>query len=625
MLKLLDPLVSAGLESCHRPIVSGAVEMWNSTFGQQAELQYPTDVQHALHRLRGIAQLELPGFPDISDDEVRDTVSVLVWFLVRLVKLDYLYWRVTLILFQLAPRDVNFIESLDSSFALGETSSNMSTPSKHRSLRSTPRLEVSRSTPKKRIIDSALASNRRKSAKRTLTPRLRHDNSQIQYAPIESSPLGSASMNSQLLTDRQREVRERQLNEAAVFSDLDSTSVISSRDKDTPVQRGIKQTFLQASLDEFSHSSPTPRRGSPLPQIDSDAIGPPSSPPVASKIDSPCLLNVKSTAASTDYGNDVWDVTLPPTADLAGDLYTPHITEAEERPSTPIRTRSSTRQHTPNTPGEVFFDAQSSPAAVSPSAAKAQTEAEQAKPALRSSTGTSKGPNALESSCDCTEDSSPQCEIDNRQRSPSSSLSDLDEDSIMRVIGEADELHRAALPSVADVSSSIEESPITDTQLALSAADLAKRRRRGRSSKKPREESSPTDTQLNLSTADSAKRRKRGRPSKKQRDEEQLVKGQTTQAEAASRAFDTSSVDIPETSPEHLGKRKRNSIALIPETPVVEPTSSVTHSTRRSSKRRRVVGSELEMTHTEDRGNKRDLEATEARELPSSQRGRSGK
>ena len=52
-------------------------------------------------------------------------------------------------------------------------------------------------------------------------PRLHHDDSQVHFAPIEPSPTGSNGVDSQLLTDRQKEVKERQSKETtALFSDI---------------------------------------------------------------------------------------------------------------------------------------------------------------------------------------------------------------------------------------------------------------------------------------------------------------------------------------------------------------------------------------------------------------------
>jgi hypothetical protein len=117
-------------------------------------------------------------------------------------------------------------------------------------------------------------------ARADMTPRrrLRHDNSQIQFVPIESSPLPS-DIESQLLTERQKEVKERQRGSNAMFlEDLPSSSpALPSPTKETGVLTPVKLSDLQdielgsddlltptlaANLqendDDFPGSSPTP-------------------------------------------------------------------------------------------------------------------------------------------------------------------------------------------------------------------------------------------------------------------------------------------------------------------------------------------------------------------------------
>lgn len=73
------------------------------------------------------------------------------------------------------------------------------------------------------------------SSKRVLTrtppkAKLRHDNSQIQFVAVESSPLLGSEAESQALTERQKEVKERQKAETAtMFRDLRSSPVQITR------------------------------------------------------------------------------------------------------------------------------------------------------------------------------------------------------------------------------------------------------------------------------------------------------------------------------------------------------------------------------------------------------------
>lgn len=117
-------------------------------------------------------------------------------------------------------------------------------------------------------------------ARADITPRrrLRHENSQIQFVPVESSPLPS-DIESQLLTERQKEVKERQRGSNAMFlEDLPSSSpALPSPTKETGVLTPVKLSDLrdtelgsddlltptlaanlQENDDAFPGSSPTP-------------------------------------------------------------------------------------------------------------------------------------------------------------------------------------------------------------------------------------------------------------------------------------------------------------------------------------------------------------------------------
>ena len=108
--------------------------------------------------------------------------------------------------------------------------------------------------------------------KTTPTARLRHDDSQLQFAAIESSPLAAEVMDSQLLTDKQKEVKERQHEEAAaMFADLRSSprpvptrAMVPSSDEQLPEVLNDEPIspilpLQNKIMDSFLGSSPTPR------------------------------------------------------------------------------------------------------------------------------------------------------------------------------------------------------------------------------------------------------------------------------------------------------------------------------------------------------------------------------
>lgn len=70
VLDALQGLVAAGLQSRRKQVVNVTVRFWNDTFGEQSALLYPPGVRSALKKLRPIADLVLPTFPESVEDEV---------------------------------------------------------------------------------------------------------------------------------------------------------------------------------------------------------------------------------------------------------------------------------------------------------------------------------------------------------------------------------------------------------------------------------------------------------------------------------------------------------------------------------------------------------------------------
>ena len=63
-------LLSSCLRSRHKPILNQSILMWNRTFGAANSLEYPERLQKVLLKLRGVTDIQLPGFPDLGDSEV---------------------------------------------------------------------------------------------------------------------------------------------------------------------------------------------------------------------------------------------------------------------------------------------------------------------------------------------------------------------------------------------------------------------------------------------------------------------------------------------------------------------------------------------------------------------------
>lgn len=63
-LQSLAVLIAGGLESKRKVIVSGSLKVWNDTFGVQSSLEYPPRVRVAMKKLRPVADISLPTFPE---------------------------------------------------------------------------------------------------------------------------------------------------------------------------------------------------------------------------------------------------------------------------------------------------------------------------------------------------------------------------------------------------------------------------------------------------------------------------------------------------------------------------------------------------------------------------------
>jgi hypothetical protein len=121
----------------------------------------------------------------------------------------------------------------------------------------------------------ASPASRRKSTRQTPKIRLRHDNSQIQFEPITSSPTNPFNQESQVLTERQKEMIERQRLAGGLFANLGAPSpqrdiarspmeihsdapsvdeLPSRRSRTTP----LKALAAMGPMDAFLGSSPTP-------------------------------------------------------------------------------------------------------------------------------------------------------------------------------------------------------------------------------------------------------------------------------------------------------------------------------------------------------------------------------
>ncbi|CAJ2500477.1 Uu.00g033300.m01.CDS01 [Anthostomella pinea] len=240
-LDAIELLLCSAFKSKHRHTVNTVIALWNRAFEHVDEVQYPESLKAVLLSLLPYADIALPGL-DVSS-------------------------------YESGGQEPSFIESQDDLGIFNLSSSKKSrrtTPQPSSSRRSGTPASVQPSLPLTRRSRTPNPS-RPKSARRSATPRLRHDDSQIQFAPIASSPTKN-QVESQVLTERQREVRERQQENSALFpgircsAEKDKANAHAShssprQSKVTPQQEDAATPKAKHGFENYVSSTPTPRRG----------------------------------------------------------------------------------------------------------------------------------------------------------------------------------------------------------------------------------------------------------------------------------------------------------------------------------------------------------------------------
>ncbi|KAK4690662.1 hypothetical protein P7C71_g6179, partial [Lecanoromycetidae sp. Uapishka_2] len=249
--------------------------MWNRTFGTVDSLEYPEDLRPILSKWKSITDIQLPSFAEVEGDEAMSSPFHFVE----------------------SQEDEENIERAPA--AILPERSPMQDPSQIGA-----RSIVSAVLSPNRLITAATRESPYSAQRRVKTTpkaRLRHDDSQIQFAAVESSPLALEPLESHYLTDRQKEVKERQTREAAaMFPDIRSSPRSTSRTREYSLPKLVfnpKQNEPSKSsadddispvfppdvlMNDFLGSSPTPGSSKKCGNNQQSDDGPPSSPPFIS-------------------------------------------------------------------------------------------------------------------------------------------------------------------------------------------------------------------------------------------------------------------------------------------------------------------------------------------------------
>jgi len=260
--------------------------MWNRTFGCAESLSYPEELRGPLLNLQCMTDIQLPAFPVVGRDQVR--------VLKRIVQ----YGASANALQAKSPSPVHFIESPgddvpSEDLPLARLPGRSETESHSRPNINAPQALILSASPN---LASKSPLSGRQSIRTTPKARLRHNDSQVRFAAIESSPHAPEPADSQVLTDRQKEVKERQGFEAAMFPEIRSSPKSASRPAEYSLPRLVfkpdHDQIIKSALDEqvspmyppdilmndFLGSSPTPASSKKATNGIEILDGPPSSP-----------------------------------------------------------------------------------------------------------------------------------------------------------------------------------------------------------------------------------------------------------------------------------------------------------------------------------------------------------
>lgn len=274
----IEPLLTSAFKSKLPTIVNKAIELWNVLARDEERLDCSDSLKSAASNAGSKKQLaKSKEFGKIGDAFGAQASSS-----------------------KGPPDETNLVVLSSNSFHQAEPASSSKMPT--------------RMSTRKRRMEETPEPSRTKPTKRTSTPRLRHDNSQIQFTLVaSSSPVPEDG--SQHLTERQKEIRERQRETEAIYSDMRTSSPAPTKESSPIPDETVASTDKQpgettprhaTSYDNLISSTPTPRRGQLLNMDDND---PPSSPPIPRPY--PLLSEIKSRSMAGS-SLDSWEFSSPP-------------------------------------------------------------------------------------------------------------------------------------------------------------------------------------------------------------------------------------------------------------------------------------------------------------------------
>jgi len=199
LLDNIGNLICSGFQSRSKSIAGATVAIWNRSFGVQDYLEYPPQLEQTLRRLQPFVDITLPSLPCFRAKGDMQSLSHRV---IQDHDIKMFPWLST-------------DEDLESDLpreATERLSLNITRP------HCFPWSALSHLTPVKALRPKSRPHQ-------THSTRLRHNDSQVEFVAVESSTIDCAAINSQTLTDRQKEVKFRQQAGRVLFHDVRSSPV----------------------------------------------------------------------------------------------------------------------------------------------------------------------------------------------------------------------------------------------------------------------------------------------------------------------------------------------------------------------------------------------------------------
>lgn len=191
----MDDVFSFLFSSHSTALVNHAITMWNATFAQQETTKLGPGLRQALSELQKLTDVYIPGMPERQKSQDLLDISS---------PLEYAETP--------SPPSQHSARAYRSPVnGLGVRSPELGSQGRANAL-------VSAEEDQREILSSP------GQVKSTSRPRSKHDDSQVHFVPIDSSPTSVQELESQFMTAHQKDVRDRQRSEpAVVFPDLRSS------------------------------------------------------------------------------------------------------------------------------------------------------------------------------------------------------------------------------------------------------------------------------------------------------------------------------------------------------------------------------------------------------------------